>query len=101
MILTILAGTPSRRTAARRRHADPRAAFCIDRLRRRRVVGSLVAFQAPVQIGGADRLSSGFDEREQAMSKLIDIVRLLNGRHFDREVIILCLRIRRRNVAFR
>ena len=28
---------------------------------------------APVQIGAAGRLSSGFDEREQAMSKLVDI----------------------------
>jgi len=47
---------------------------------------------APVQIGGAGRLSSGFDEREQAMSKLVDIDRLFNGRHFDREVIVLCVR---------
>jgi transposase-like protein len=31
-------------------------------------------------------------EREQAMSKLIDIDRLFNGRHFDREVIVLCVR---------
>jgi transposase-like protein len=30
-------------------------------------------------------------EREQAMSKLIDIDRLFNGRHFDREVIVLCV----------
>jgi IS5 family transposase len=51
-----------------------------------------VAQKAPVQIGGADRLSSGFDEREQAMSKLIDIERLFNGRHFDREVIVVCVR---------
>ena len=47
---------------------------------------------APVQIGGAGRLSSGFDEREQAMSQLIDIDRLFNGRHFDREVTVLCVR---------
>jgi hypothetical protein len=47
---------------------------------------------APVQIGGAGRLSSGFDERGQAMSQLIDIDRLFNGRHFDREVIVLCVR---------
>jgi hypothetical protein len=51
-----------------------------------------VLAKAPVQIGGADRLSSGFDEREQAMSKLTDIDRLFNGRHFDREVIVVCVR---------
>jgi hypothetical protein len=51
-----------------------------------------VAQKAPVQIGGADRLSSRFDEREQAMSKLIDIERLFNGPHFDREVIVVCVR---------
>jgi len=51
-----------------------------------------VRLAAPVQIGGADRLSWGFDEREQAMSKLTDIDRLFNGRHFDREVIVLCVR---------
>ena len=48
--------------------------------------------EAPVQIGRAGRLSSGFDEREQAISNLVDIDRLFNGRHFDREVIVLCVR---------
>jgi len=48
--------------------------------------------RAPVQIGGGGRLRSGFDEREQAMSKLIDIDRLFSGRHFGREVIVLCVR---------
>jgi transposase-like protein len=47
---------------------------------------------APVQIGAAGRLSPSFDEREQGMSKLVDIDRLFNGRHFDREVIVLCVR---------
>lgn len=47
---------------------------------------------APVQIGGAGRLSSGFDEREQAMSNPVDIDRLFTGRHFDREVIVLFVR---------
>lgn len=47
---------------------------------------------APAQIGAAGRLSSVVDEREQAMSKLVDIDRLFNGRHFDREVIVLCVR---------
>ena len=45
-----------------------------------------------MQIGRAGRLSSGFDEREQAISNLVDIDRLFNGRHFDREVIVLCVR---------
>ena len=48
--------------------------------------------RAPVQIGADGRLSSSFDEREQAMSELLDIDRLFNGRHFDREVIVLCVR---------
>lgn len=42
--------------------------------------------------GGAGWLSSGLDEREKAMSKLIDIERLFNGRRFDREVTVLCVR---------
>lgn len=42
-----------------------------------------------MQIGGAGRLSSGFVECEQAMSNLVDIDRLFNGRYFDREVIVL------------
>ncbi len=33
-----------------------------------------------------------FDEREPAMSKLKDIDGLFNGRHFDREVFVLCVR---------
>lgn len=33
-----------------------------------------------------------FDKREPAMSTLRDIDWLLNGRHFDREVIVLCVR---------
>lgn len=45
-----------------------------------------------MQIGGAGSLSSEFDERERAMSKLVDIDRLFSGRHFDREVIVLCVR---------
>ena len=53
---------------------------------------SKVLAKAPVQIGGTGSLSSGFDEREQAMSKLIDIDRLFNGCHFDRELIVLCVR---------
>jgi hypothetical protein len=36
-----------------------------------------------VEIGAAGRLSSGYDEREQAMSKLVDIDRLFTDRHFD------------------
>jgi hypothetical protein len=44
---------------------------------------------APVQIGAAGKSSSVFDERDRAMSKLVDIDRLFNGRHFDREVIVL------------
>lgn len=47
---------------------------------------------APVQIGAPGRLSSGFDERDQAMGKPVDIDRLFNGRHSDREVIVLCVR---------
>jgi hypothetical protein len=47
---------------------------------------------APVQIGGAGRLRSGFGEREQPVSKLVDIDRLFNGRHFDRDVIVPCVR---------
>jgi hypothetical protein len=43
----------------------------------------------------------GFDEHEPAMSKLKDIEWLFNGRHFDREIIVLCvrwyLRYRRQN----
>ncbi|MFL9856263.1 IS6 family transposase [Paraburkholderia madseniana] len=34
----------------------------------------------------------GFDEYGSAMSKLKDIEGLFNGRHFDREVIVLCVR---------
>ena len=45
-----------------------------------------------MQIGGVGRLRSGFDEREQAVSKPKDIDRLFSGRHFDREVIVLCVR---------
>ena len=46
---------------------------------------------------GVDRraaggLSSGFDEREPAKSKLTDIGRLVDGRYFDREIIVLCVR---------
>ncbi|AJG19514.1 hypothetical protein RR42_m2122 [Cupriavidus basilensis] len=33
-----------------------------------------------------------FDEREPTMSTLRDIDWLFNGRHFDREVIVLCVR---------
>jgi hypothetical protein len=33
-----------------------------------------------------------FDRRDTAMSKLKDIDGLFNGRHFDREVIVLCVR---------
>jgi putative transposase len=54
--------------------------------------GFFLQFVAPLQIGGAGRLRSGFDEREQAMSQLIEIDRLFTGHHFDRDVIILCVR---------
>lgn len=37
-------------------------------------------------------LSSGLEEREQAIGKLVEIDRLFNGCHFDRDVIILCVR---------
>jgi transposase-like protein len=37
-------------------------------------------------------LAQLFDEREQATSKLADIDRLFDGRHFDREIIALCVR---------
>ena len=33
-----------------------------------------------------------FDEHEPAMSKLKDIEWMFNGRHFDREIIVLCVR---------
>jgi transposase-like protein len=44
-----------------------------------------------VQIGRV-RLRLGFDEHEPAMSKLKDMEWLFNGRHFDREIIVLCVR---------
>jgi hypothetical protein len=53
---------------------------------------SRVRVRALVQNGGAVRLRSDFDKREHAMSKLRDIDWLFNGRHFDREVIVLCVR---------
>jgi transposase-like protein len=45
-----------------------------------------------VQIGRVGRLRLGFDEHEPAMSKLKDMEWLFNGRHFDREIIVLCVR---------
>jgi DDE domain len=45
-----------------------------------------------VQIRCADRLRLSFDEREPAKSKLTDIDWSFNGRHFDREVIVLGVR---------
>lgn len=45
---------------------------------------------ALVQIGGSGSLRSGFEERERAMSNLVNIDRLFNGRHFDSEFIVLC-----------
>jgi hypothetical protein len=47
---------------------------------------------ALVQFRGADTLRSGFDECEHAMSRQIEIDRLFDARHFDREVIVLCVR---------
>jgi hypothetical protein len=52
----------------------------------------MLKFTVVVQIRPAGRLRSGFDEREPAMSKLKDIDWLFNGRHFEREVIVLCVR---------
>jgi hypothetical protein len=52
----------------------------------------VVKKRALVQIRGAGRLRSGFDEREHAMNKQIEIDRLFDARHFDREVIVLCVR---------
>jgi hypothetical protein len=45
-----------------------------------------------VQFGRGGRLCLDFDEHEPAMSKLKDIEWLFNGRHFDREIIVLCVR---------
>jgi transposase-like protein len=45
-----------------------------------------------VQIVPAGGLRSDFEEYEPAMSKLKDIEWLFNGRHFDREIIVLCVR---------
>ena len=52
----------------------------------------VVKKRALAQIRGAGTLRSGFDEREHAMSKQIEIDRLFDARHFDREVIVLCVR---------
>jgi hypothetical protein len=57
--------------------------------------------EAPVQIGRAGRLSSGFDEREQAISNLVDIDRLFNGRHFDSEFIFMCSHCSKRALSLR
>ena len=43
-------------------------------------------------MGRLGRLRLGFDESEPAMSKLKDVEWLFSGRHFDREIIVLCVR---------
>lgn len=56
----------------------------------------IINLQSSQAGSGANRrgpwLSSGLDEREQAMCKLMEINRLFDGRRFDHDVIVLYVR---------
>ena len=53
---------------------------------------AMLLVRVVLQIRRSGRLRLSFERHEPAISKLKDVEWSFNGRHFDREIVVLCVR---------